>query len=318
MKRLARLLVASLGLAAGLPATAAPVLVVSQSAAQVTRIEPGATEPKGKVAVGPAPAAIAADAVGRVYLSHPDAKSVTILDLGENGAARRLPYDGQAFGIAADPDGAHLYVADWTASRVSRLASESGAVEGTVEVGKDPAHVLLDRAGRLYVADRESHQVSVIDTARMERIATIPVGTAPFALGLSPNQDRLYVANVRSNDLTVIDTQSLKPIKTVPVGAMPYGVATSADGKRVLVTNQHAGTVTVLDAETLTIEKTIKVGQYPEGIAVTEGRAYVANWFSDNVSVIDLATLKETGRIGVGEGPRSLCLGTQPPSEASR
>jgi YVTN family beta-propeller protein len=76
----------------------------------------------------------------------------------------------------------------------------------------------------------------------------------------------------------------------------------------VLVTNQPAATVTVLDAGTLEIAATIGVGRYPEGIVIEGGRAYVANWFSDSVSVLDLATLKEITRLPVAEGPRSLAV----------
>lgn len=289
-----------------LPASAASVFVASQGAGQLARIDTRTNTVTATAEVQAGPAAVAADDRGRLYLSHPDNGAVTIVEGGTNRVLKRLPYEGQAFGIAADPDGRFVYVGDWKAGRVSRLSTETGTLEGTVTVGKDPANLVLDRSGRLYVADRESHQVSVIDVARMERIATIPVGEAPFALGLNPAQDRLYVANVRSNDLTVIDTKALRALATVPVGAMPYGVATSADGTRILVSNQHAGTVSILDAATLKVTHTVKVGRYPEGVVVAGSRAYVANWFSDDVSVIDLATLQETNRIHVGEGPRNL------------
>lgn len=53
------------------------------------------------------------------------------------------------------------------------------------------------------------------------------------------------------------------------------------------------------------------VGRYPEGVAVAGTTAYVANWFSDSVSVLDLATLTETARIAVPEGPRSLVVGPE-------
>ncbi|MFX4478041.1 hypothetical protein ABTA66_19635, partial [Acinetobacter baumannii] len=88
-----------------------------------------------------------------------------------------LPYKGQAFGLAASADGKSLFVADWSGNRVDRLSAADGTVEASAETGRDPAHITLDRAGRLYVADRESHRVSVFDGARMTRLATIPVGT---------------------------------------------------------------------------------------------------------------------------------------------
>ena len=44
------------------------------------------------------------------------------------------------------------------------------------------------------------------------------------------------------------------------------------------------------------------------GVVIAEASAYVANWFSDSVSVIDMATLRETARIAVPDGPRSLAV----------
>ncbi|KAB1074458.1 YncE family protein [Methylobacterium planeticum] len=298
-------------IAAPAPAQAggAAVYVVSQEAGMLARVGAGAAAADPALLVGPRPAGIAVGPGGQVYLSHPDHRAITVVGGRDGPALRRLAFAGQAFGIAVSDDGASLFVGDWRAGTVSRLSTASGGVEGIAGVGREPAGLALDRAGRLFVADRESRQVSVVDTRSMVRIATVAAGEAPFALALNPRQDRLYVANVRSNTLTVIDTRSLEPVATVPVGAMPYGVAVSPDGRLVLVTNQHAGTVSVLDADRLTLAGTVAVGKYPEGIAVLGGRAYVANWFSDDVSVIDLATLRESERIRVGAGPRAIALG---------
>lgn len=298
------------------PAAAGPVYVASQAAGTLSRIEGGATTVAASIAVGQGVAQVTAGPNGRLYLSQPDHAGIDVVDGQSRAVLKRLPFTGQAFGIAASADGASLFVGDWAGGRVVRLSASTGAVEGVCPVGKDPAGLVLDRRGRLYVADRESRQVSVVDTARMERVATVPVGEGPFALGLSPSEDRLYVGNVRSGDLSVVDTRTSTVTATVKIGGMPYGVATSQDGGLVLVTNQQAGTVAVLDASSLDLKATIPVGRYPEGIAVDGAFAYVANWFSDSVSVIDLDSLKETARIPVAEGPRSLVVGLDP--EAAR
>ncbi|KNY19756.1 YncE family protein [Methylobacterium sp. ARG-1] len=311
--------VVSLALAAG-PAAAGSVWVASQQGARVTRIErpDGArvAELGAALAAAPSPAVVAAGPGGRLYLSHPDGRAITVI--APDGAMRRWPVPGQPFGLAADPDGRALYVGDWSGNRVLRLSAETGAVEAEVAVGRDPAGLAVGVNGRLYVAERENRSVGVVDTARMARIAGIPVGDGPFALAYDPVRDRVYVANVRSNDLTVIDAGALNPAATVPVGASPYGVAIGPDGRRVVVTNQHAGTVSIVDAEALTVVATVPVGRYPEGVAILGGRAYVANWFSDDVSVIDLAALKETGRIPVAEGPRTVAADWPAPGEADR
>ena len=284
---------------AGLPVRAATVYVASQQGAQVTRLEAGTVA--GHATVAGAPATVATGG-GSVFLSHPDGRTITVADAATGAVLRRLPYKGQGFGLAASADGRTLFVADWSGNRVDRLSAADGTVEASAETGRDPAHIALDRAGRLYVADRESHQVSVFDGARMTRLATIPVGTAPFALALSPDERRLYVGNVRSNDLTAIDTAALEALATRPAGRSPYGVA--VHGERILVTNQESASVSVLDAD-LAITATIPVGRYPEGIAVEGARAYVANWFSDDVSVIDLAQMHEVARRKVPGGPRA-------------
>ncbi|QGY00629.1 YncE family protein [Methylobacterium mesophilicum SR1.6/6] len=283
-------------------AGAQELAVVSQQGARVSRIAAGALS--AAVAVAPAPAVVAADAGGRLYVSHPDGHAITVVE--PDGALRRLPFAGQAFGLAVEPDGRAIYVGDWSGNRVARLSAATGAVEAAVDVGRDPAGLVLGADGRLYVAERESRSVGIIDTGRMERVASLPVGDGPFALAHDPVRQRLYVANVRSNDVTVIDAAAARVLGRVTVGASPYGVAVSGDGARVLVTNQHAASVSVIDAAALSVVATVPVGRYPEGVALLGTRAYVANWFSDDVSVIDLDSQRAMGRIPVAEGPRTI------------
>lgn len=66
----------------------------------------------------------------------------------------------------------------------------------------------------------------------------------------------------------------------------------------------------MIDAKTLEIAVRIKVGQYPERIAFgpTADRAYVANWFSGTVSVLDLVHRTEVNQIKVGSGPGYLAV----------
>ena len=53
-----------------------------------------------------------------------------------------------------------------------------------------------------------------------------------------------------------------------------------------------------------------KVGRFPEGIVVEPrgGKAYVANWFSGDVSVLDVASGRELKRLSTGGGARTLAV----------
>ena len=283
------------------PARADPaVFVTSQDGAALTRVDGAEAAP---VPVGAGPAGLAAGRDGTLYLTHPDHRAITVVEAATGRVLRRLPFAGQPFGIAVSADGRHLYVGDWQGARLVRLDAASGAPEAETALGPEPAGLVLGPDGRLYVAERGGDAVAVVDAGRMERIARLPVGRAPFALALSGDGRRLYVGNVRSNDLTAIDTGGPTVLSTRPAGRSPYGVAESEG--LILVTNQESGTVSVLD-RALAPWGQIPVGRYPEGIAVANGLAYVANWFSDDVSVIDLAGMREVARRKVPGGPRAV------------
>jgi YVTN family beta-propeller protein len=77
---------------------------------------------------------------------------------------------------------------------------------------------------RIYVANFNSNDVSVIDGATNAVIATIPVGGNPAGVDVNPLTDRIYVANRASDNVSVIDGVTNTVIATVPVGARPFAV----------------------------------------------------------------------------------------------
>ena len=91
---------------------------------------------------------------------------------------------------------------------------------------------------------------------------------------------------------------------------MPYGVALTADGsedtRRQPAIRHRLGRRQKARA----VVATVKVGRYPEGITILpdQSKAYVANWFSGYVSVIDIASAREIKRIACGAGPRAMAL----------
>jgi len=104
----------------------------------------------------------------------------------------------------------------------------------------------------------------------------------------------------------VIDVAQSKVIATVPVGRRPYAVALSPT--RAFVTDQYGGTVSVIDLKTLSKTNTIEACDHPEGINYDGTRkvVYVACWFDNKLIRIDAETLKVTGSVAVGDGPRAF------------
>src|ERR1700730_6312957 len=140
-----------------------------------------------------------------------------------------------------------------TPSMKMRLLIAAFALAGLLGSGQSLAQ-------NAYITNQGSNNVSVIDTATNTVIATIPVGSDPYAVAVSPDGSKVYVANVLSNNVSVIATATNTVIATVTVGLQPAGVAVSPDGSNVYLANEQSDTVSVIATATNTEIATIPVG----------------------------------------------------------
>ncbi len=184
---------------------------------------------------------------------------------------------GQApAGLAITPDGAYVYVINY--------------VDGNAGTGT----------------------VSVIRTSDNSVVSTISGFSGPFSIAITPNGSYAYVTNFGSNNfspvgttVSVINLATNQISATINLGTQPAGVAITPDGKFVYVTNYNTlylgagftdltpgvGTVNVIDTSNNQVLKpVIVVGSSPGAIAISPNgtRAYVTNYSSNNVSVINI------------------------------
>ena len=97
-------------------------------------------------------------------------------------------------------------------------------------------------------------------------------------------------------------TYTLK--KTIDVGMMPLEVTFSKDGTMAFVCNMMDGTVSAIDVNAKTVMTTITVGNNPIGAwQGANNKMYVDNEMSQTISVIDVATMANTGTINLGFTP---------------
>jgi len=145
-------------------------------------------------------------------------------------------------------------------------------------------------ASEAYVANWGDNTVSVINTKTNTVVATIPVGSRPSGLAITPNGKFAYVANQYSNTVSVINTETNTVVATIPVGSFPLGVAITPDGDFAYVANSIDYTVSVIDTKKNTVVGTITGGlSFPASVAITPDGdfTYVANEYGYTVSVID-------------------------------
>ena len=291
-------------------ATAGTLLALCQGAAEVDVIDTATAAVTARIAVDKVPAGLALSPDGAfAFITHPDIGLLTRLDVKTRKVAATAHLGGQPFGIAAAPDGAALYVGDWSGDKVVRVDARTLAVTGMLAVGRAPAHLAIAPDGRtLFSADRESDAVSVIALPAFTRSAAIPVGRAPYALDAS-DPDRVAVADVRSGDVALIATDG-HGVTRIGGMKMPYGVAFVPGRNLLLATDQQAGTLDVIDLAAGTIIRRVRLGGAPEDVVVegAAGRAYVAEWFANRITAIDLADFSISARIPVCDGPRVMAL----------
>jgi YVTN family beta-propeller protein len=77
--------------------------------------------------------------------------------------------------------------------------------------------------------------VSVIDTASKTAITSVPVGTQPVAVAVSPDGSEVFVANSFSNSITVLNSNSFQT-RTIALPNSKFGypssIAVTPDGTR--------------------------------------------------------------------------------------
>lgn len=129
---------------------------------------------------------------------------------------------------------------------VSVVDIASRKVSKEIAVQLHPSGMVLSPDGsRLFVANANSDQVSIIDTRSDQVIkhvstkpmAELPFGSAPNSLAITPDGKTLFVANGGNNHLAVIDltTDQLKGL--IPTGWYPGAVILSGNGHTLFVAN---------------------------------------------------------------------------------
>lgn len=199
--------------------------------------------------------------------------------------------------------GERAYVSNEDAHTITVLDTQRAEVIETIQVGKRPRGLKLNRDGsRLFVAvsglpkcpptvpdeecaklerDLNADGIAIVDTARGEVIKVLPAGSDPEQFDMSADGRRLFVANEDSALTSVVDIDSGAVVQRIAVGREPEGVAVAPNGQWVLVTNESDNSVSVIDARTLKVAKSVPVGKRPRDAAFTpdSALAYVSGEF---------------------------------------
>lgn len=182
---------------------------------------------------------------------------------------------------------------------------------------------------RIYVTNEASGDLSVIDSAAHEVVATVKLGKRPRGIHASPDGGTIYVAlsgspfappgvdestlpppDRRADGIGVFDVRQNKLVRILESGHDPEQFDLTKDGNFLYVSNEDSSAASMVDLKTGTVKTSIPVGEEPEGVTISpDGKfVYVTSENGGAVFVIDTASNKVLKSFPVGHRPRSVAF----------
>ena len=218
-------------------------------------------------------------------------------------------------GLTVSKDGRLIYVVNYRDQSVNIVDAESLTVISTIEIESGGAAIVLSpNETKAYVTNELSDSLSIINLQNRQTI-TIPTGSKPHGLAISPDGRRLYVCNMGDNSLGVFDTETLRLVREVEVGINPFNVVVSPDGRWVYVANSSeadpgSSTLSLVDTGALMEVARIVVGTRVRGLGLSAdgSRLYYSQELNNQISVFDTSSRDVTERFTAEGSPYALGL----------
>jgi YVTN family beta-propeller protein len=184
-------------------------------------------------------------------------------------------------------------------------------------------------AYRIYVTNEASGDLSIIDSARHEVIATVKLGKRPRGIHASPDGKTIYVAlsgspmappgvdestlpppDRSADGIGVFDVETNRLVRVIPSGSDPEEFDLSKDGKLLYVSNEDGAKASIVDLAAARVIHELPVGEEPEGVTTSpDGKfVYVTSEDDGAIFVIDTAAAKVVKSFKVGLRPRDVAF----------
>ncbi len=252
---------------------------------------------------------------GRVAVANMLTDSVSLVDVRLNELIVEIPVGDDPRSVDVTPDGSRLLVTNRGNDSLFVIDIESQAVIATHFVGAQPYAVITDNNESAYVSLQGDSSVIEIAIATGEILSKIPTPTTPT--GLSLWADFLYVTHFHTGQISLVYLPSSEVVRTIStginIGLSPFVYVDHRNGlayvpqtitypnstnptfdrtmrPRVVVID--LAQMRVLRDQTLWLDIADQPVNMPFSVAlnVAQGRLFVLNAGSNDLSVIDLNT----------------------------
>jgi YVTN family beta-propeller protein len=270
----------------------------------------------------------------RVYISDEGASTLDVADGKTLKVVKRIPLSGHPNNIAVSPDGRRVYVGIIEAPGGVDVI-DTGLLQDikTLPTKGNIHNTYVTADGKYLVAGSVGGKtVNVIDT-RTDRTAwtlQMDLGVRPMAFAQNADGSTKWIFAQLSelNGFAVVDFATHKEIRRIQNPALPpekapvsggpdpsHGMAVTTDGKTLLVCSRVNNALYAYSLPELKLVGGADLGgKGAAWVTLTPDgqRAYVAMAVTNDVSVVDVGSLKEIARIPVGFVPKRNTTGMLP------
>jgi YVTN family beta-propeller protein len=261
-----------------------------------------------------------------IYVSNEAESTLDIVDARTLKVTTQVPLTGHPNNMAVGKDGRYVYVGIIRGEggvdvieTATRQRIKNVPTKGTIH------NVYVTPDGKYAVAGSIGGKtINVIDAHTNQTAWTMDMdlGVRPMTFNTNPDGSTkwIFVQLSGLNGFAVVDFATRKEIRriqnpdlppgkaTVPQGSDPsHGMAVTADGKTLVVCsrlNNYLYSYSLPDLKPLGGAELGGKGAGWVTLTPDGKTAYVANPVTNDVSVVDVATMKETTRIKVGQVPK--------------
>jgi len=296
------------------PAAAETIYVTNEKGNTVSVIDGTTLEVTKTIPVGERPRGLVMSKDYKtLYICASDSGEVEAIDL-DTGNVTPVVSTPDPERIDISPDGKFLFVSNEDDNLVSVIDIAGQKVTDQIPVGVEPEGMGVSPDGKYVVNTSETTNMAhVIDIAEHKIIANVLVDPRPRVVVWKKDASQFWVSAEVGGTVSVIDAATFKEVKKISF-AVPglnqeaiqgEGIAFTPDEKTAFVALGPANRVAVVDAQTYEVKDYMLVGQRVWNITMdsTGARLYSANGLSNDVTVIDVASLQPIKSIPVGDEP---------------
>lgn len=218
---------------------------------------------------------------GNVFYND-SSKNLTVFNSGKQV---NVPLAFSPTGIATDPSGSRIYVAN-PVGTLHVFDVASGSEIKRIQFGANISGLAADANGRIYITSQIDSSLSVIDAQSFSILykRNIP---SPGGLCIDNQNHRLFVTNLTARMIQMLDSNSLSALNSTTVDYAPKDIIFNSRGSKLYV--RQDSIVTILDATNLKEVSVMNLEGRPKSIfqSADQTRLYVAYSTTHSIGVYD-------------------------------